>query len=93
MSQTEVEKLVEKWRNWNDTTMTPLTCADELEAAIAADHEAAFVASNHAGGALIKAAVRCNEETEGRCECPVHKAYDRLPVLDSPAKGGPTDVG
>ena len=26
--------LVSRWKDWNDTSMTPLTCAAELEAAL-----------------------------------------------------------
>lgn len=27
-----MSELSEKWRDWNSTEMTPLTCADELDA-------------------------------------------------------------
>jgi hypothetical protein len=37
---------------------------------------------------LDTAARQCNEEMEGRCDCPVHKAYDRLAA--PPAQGAPT---
>src|SRR5208283_3399864 len=35
----ELEALVEKWRDWNSTAMTPITCADELSAILSREKE------------------------------------------------------